>query len=322
MQVGNSLGPIIRKGATDAQSPTGRNEVAQLQERLKAAGFYTGEVDGIFGPATQRATRSFQAANGLQVDGTVGDQTRAALDELELTLNNSGLAVRGADGRLDAAATLEKVRAFQGEHGLAVDGKIGSSTLGELQRAWVDASRFEAPAEAPVDLGGGEPPDVGGGVSPELPSFTVTSPDAAAAAAGEWSPGDAPPTLEAPPELAPAGEADPTPEVDTAAPPRQTLIEGNEVTLRIGETSSIMRIAASLKQELAARGTFAGAILTSKNIEDMIRKANGIEGGVPLGTTLWVPTADSLEAAMEPLRGTAPSHELRRDFLESVVPVR
>ncbi len=36
-------------------------------------------VDGIFGPATDRATRAFQQSAGLTVDGIVGPRTRAAL---------------------------------------------------------------------------------------------------------------------------------------------------------------------------------------------------------------------------------------------------
>ena len=45
-----------------------------LQQALGAI-----KVDGIFGPETEAAVRSFQASSGLTVDGVVGPQTGAAL---------------------------------------------------------------------------------------------------------------------------------------------------------------------------------------------------------------------------------------------------
>lgn len=53
--------------------------VTQIQTKLKAWGYYTGAVDGIFGSGTEQAVRKFQSANGLSVDGKVGTQTFAAL---------------------------------------------------------------------------------------------------------------------------------------------------------------------------------------------------------------------------------------------------
>lgn len=55
------------------------NEVRKVQEKLKQWGYYTGETDGIFGPKTAEAVRSFQRKNGLTVDGIVGTQTYRAL---------------------------------------------------------------------------------------------------------------------------------------------------------------------------------------------------------------------------------------------------
>lgn len=57
-----------------------RNEtVRTVQQKLKNWGYYTGTVDGIFGPKTEEAVRSFQKKNGLTVDGIVGSRTLAAL---------------------------------------------------------------------------------------------------------------------------------------------------------------------------------------------------------------------------------------------------
>lgn len=57
---------------------TGR-EVRQIQTRLKNWGYYTGEVDGIYGSKTEAAVRYFQRKNGLVVDGIAGSKTLAAM---------------------------------------------------------------------------------------------------------------------------------------------------------------------------------------------------------------------------------------------------
>ncbi len=54
-------------------------KVWQLQERLKELGYYTGEVDGQFGPGTKEAVIAFQKKNGLDADGLAGEETQRVL---------------------------------------------------------------------------------------------------------------------------------------------------------------------------------------------------------------------------------------------------
>ncbi|MCC8120992.1 MAG: spore cortex-lytic enzyme [Oscillospiraceae bacterium] len=54
-------------------------QVEIIQEKLKRWGYYDGQVDGIFGSATEQAVRYFQRSNGLTEDGIVGAATLKAL---------------------------------------------------------------------------------------------------------------------------------------------------------------------------------------------------------------------------------------------------
>jgi tetratricopeptide (TPR) repeat protein len=66
--------------------PATRIRGVQQRLRLVAPGtwaspYYGGAVDGILGPATAEAIRSFQRDSGLRADGVVGRRTRLALDQ-------------------------------------------------------------------------------------------------------------------------------------------------------------------------------------------------------------------------------------------------
>ena len=50
-------------------------DVRAVQEILALLGFYQGDLDGVYGPATADAVRRFQAQHDLAPDGIVGPQT-------------------------------------------------------------------------------------------------------------------------------------------------------------------------------------------------------------------------------------------------------
>ncbi len=50
-------------------------EVRQIQQKLKSAGYYSGAVDGVYGAKTLSAVKAFQRDCGLTADGIAGPKT-------------------------------------------------------------------------------------------------------------------------------------------------------------------------------------------------------------------------------------------------------
>jgi murein DD-endopeptidase MepM/ murein hydrolase activator NlpD len=157
-------------------------DVAALQVAMGALGLYPHPVDGIDGPWTQAAVRSFQSSHGLTVDGIAGAQTRKALGRrgrpllgsrpmdsgdrgwdvaaLQFLLRSRGFGQGGLDGGF-GPNTEGAVRGYQAAAGLTVDGVSGPSTLNSLRSAQVitsrpsDPVRFFHPLPGPIGDGFG-----------------------------------------------------------------------------------------------------------------------------------------------------------------------
>ena len=73
--------PPVADAATlgAGQDRLARNK--NIQTALKAANFYTGNIDGKIGPKTKRAIVEFQKAKGLKADGKVGPKTWIELEK-------------------------------------------------------------------------------------------------------------------------------------------------------------------------------------------------------------------------------------------------
>ena len=71
----------LQNNYVQALSKYGSNgsEVRSIQEKLKRWGYYTGNVDGIYGSRTVAAVKKFQQKNGLSVDGIAGPKTLSAM---------------------------------------------------------------------------------------------------------------------------------------------------------------------------------------------------------------------------------------------------
>ena len=139
-----------------------RNDlVTRLQIRLKELKYYTGEIDGQYGPGTEEAVIRFQTQHGLKADGIAGEETlnRAYDDEAEVfrptpTPSPTPALLRKGDrgksvsvmqerlkelgyynGNVDGdfgGGTEEALRLFQSQNGLDVDGVAATMTFSLL----------------------------------------------------------------------------------------------------------------------------------------------------------------------------------------------
>ena len=84
--------------SVDALSKYGStgDEVRQIQTKLKRWGYYTGNVDGIYGSKTVAAVKYFQSKNGLAVDGIAGPKTLAAMG-IFTSSSNSSTSISNSD---------------------------------------------------------------------------------------------------------------------------------------------------------------------------------------------------------------------------------
>jgi LysM repeat protein len=134
-----------------AAAPSAR--IAALQVALRAQGLYPGAVDGVSGPLTRQALRTFQRTHRIKATGRVGFATRCKLGKLgtpllgqrlltpgrigwdvaslEFRLRPFGLPAKRVDGRFDAA-TGAALRRFQRSRGLRADGIAGVRTFRAL----------------------------------------------------------------------------------------------------------------------------------------------------------------------------------------------
>ncbi len=134
---------------------------ATLQQSLTDAGYYTGKVDGIYGPSTVQAVQALQKAHGLPVTGTVDKATAAALQSdlqakggaaaqaaqastaaVQQTLKLAGFWDGPVDGQWTPALT-DALKKFQTHLGVPATGTVDAATVAALEAA---IAKLAAPA--------------------------------------------------------------------------------------------------------------------------------------------------------------------------------
>jgi peptidoglycan hydrolase-like protein with peptidoglycan-binding domain len=73
----------VNMDATPSLSP---DIIRRVQLALQKKGINPGPVDGIFGPLTKEAVRSFQDRYGIKASGDIDNQTLFALGEVDLAI--------------------------------------------------------------------------------------------------------------------------------------------------------------------------------------------------------------------------------------------
>jgi len=140
--------PIEQQGHP-SPGPLSVEPIRTVQYLLRQHGSIDVSADGIFGPITAGAVRSFQGVHDLVVDGIVGNQTWPALI-VQVSKGSHGDAVRGVQSQFQARnlsgdpslglqvdgifgpKTDAEVRSFQEAAALAVDGIVGPITWNAL----------------------------------------------------------------------------------------------------------------------------------------------------------------------------------------------
>lgn len=149
---------------------------AALQQSLADTGYYSGAVDGVYGPDTVAAVESLQTAHGLPATGTVdkatADALQAELEAVHGVATQETVAVTAAvqqtlrlvgfwDGPVDGIwtpALTEAVKAFQTKLGVEPTGTIDAATITAFEKAIADLTTPPPPpAPAPTPAPSAEP---------------------------------------------------------------------------------------------------------------------------------------------------------------------
>lgn len=143
-----------------------------LQQDLATAGYYTGAVDGVYGPMTVQAVEDLQKDSDLPTTGAMDEATEEALRAQLALLGDAAaqdsvastaavqqtLALVGFwDGPIDGVWTPEltaALSALQVELGVEPTGTVDAATIAAFERAITDLSQPAAPTPTPTSSSG------------------------------------------------------------------------------------------------------------------------------------------------------------------------
>lgn len=118
--------------------------IKQIQKQLKYLGFYNGEIDGLFGALSKKATENFQRTYALNVDGSFGPITKSKSISVWKDIQNK-LNIRGYNIKIDGYCgnnTINAILQFQKDYLLSADSICGPTTRKYLN-AWAYAKNFK-----------------------------------------------------------------------------------------------------------------------------------------------------------------------------------
>ncbi len=121
--------------------------VTNLQDQLRLAGYFNRSSTGIYASITADAVRRFQASRGLVVDGIAGPATQRALREQSLPVSGNIRPISSSSyvRPISYAASSSTVRALQQQlndrgYSVRVDGIFGPETAAAVRQFQADNS--------------------------------------------------------------------------------------------------------------------------------------------------------------------------------------
>jgi peptidoglycan hydrolase-like protein with peptidoglycan-binding domain len=138
-----------------------------LEKSLTTAGYYDGELDGVYGPAVVDSVKALQTKHGLPVTGTVDKATSDALQAdllakggvaaqeqiasvtaVQQTLKLAGYWDGPVDGNWTPALT-DALKKFQTDLGVKPTGTVDSATIAALEKAIASGGSSPSPSPSP-----------------------------------------------------------------------------------------------------------------------------------------------------------------------------
>jgi peptidoglycan hydrolase-like protein with peptidoglycan-binding domain len=144
-------GKSTTSGTTNTGSGTSTTAtdpaVADLQKVMSRLGYYSGPIDGVYGPTTAAAVTEMQKALGVTADGIYGPATVAALKgkgkdvvvQIQTELAKYGYYSGPIDGQY-GSSTKAAVEKLQTDLGLTADGLFGAQTADAFNKAVADGT--------------------------------------------------------------------------------------------------------------------------------------------------------------------------------------
>ena len=149
----------LQYSKADALSKYGSrgSEVRTIQEKLKRWGYYTGNVDGIYGSQTVAAVKRFQQKNGLTVDGIAGPQTLKAMGIMTSSSSSSSSSNNSSNVNLLARVIYGEARgepyAGQVAVGAVILNRVKSSKFpNTISGVVYQSGAFDAVADGQVNM--------------------------------------------------------------------------------------------------------------------------------------------------------------------------
>jgi peptidoglycan hydrolase-like protein with peptidoglycan-binding domain len=132
---------------TSATTTASDPAVADLQKVMTRLGYYSGPIDGVYGPTTTAAVTEMQKALGVTADGVYGPATDAALKgkakdvvvQIQTELAKYGYYTGPIDGHY-GEGTKAAVTKLQTDLGVTADGLVDAETVDAFHNAVADGT--------------------------------------------------------------------------------------------------------------------------------------------------------------------------------------